>query len=153
MIQQMDEASTLSRDAGTLQHRRRKTAKVRDEIDRKILKLLEKIEPDENEAFFISVLSSVRQFSADDKLDFRIIVLKAIRDIKTRSGYVSSPFSTQTPSPNSSHGTGRLSHSPYSELASNSGNILTLPQTTDTLSPMQTFLDLDVQAEYHTFQQ
>jgi hypothetical protein len=95
----------------------------------------------------------VRQFSADDRLDFTMIFLKAIKDIKTRSEYVSSPFSTQTPSPNSSHGTGRLSHSPYSELASNSGNILTLPQTTDTLSPMQTFLDLDGQAEYHTFQQ
>jgi len=47
----------------------------------------------------------------------------------------------------------RLSHSPYSELASNSGNILTLPQTTATPIPMQTFLDLHGQAEYHTFQQ
>ena len=28
----------------------------------------------------------LRQFSADDKLDFRIIVVKAIKDIKTRSG-------------------------------------------------------------------
>jgi len=153
VVQQMDEASTLSTDAGTLQHRRRKTTKVSDEIDRKILKSLEKIEPDEDEAFFISVLPSVRQFSADDKLDFRIIVLKAIKDIKTRSGYVSSPFSTQTPSPHSSQGTGRLSHSPYSGLASNSGNILTLSQTTATPSPMQTFLDLHGQAEYHTFQQ
>ena len=135
VVQQTDEASTSSRDAGTLQHRRRKATKVSDEIDRKILKSLEKIEPDEDEAFFISVLPSVRQFSADDKLDFRMIVLKAIKDIKTRSGYVSSPFSTQTPSPNSSRGTGRLSHSPYSELASNPGKILTLPQTTATPSP------------------
>ena len=153
VVQQMDEASTSSRDAGTLQHRRRKTTKVGDEIDTKILKSLEKIEPDEDEAFFISVLPSVRQFSADNKLDFRTIVLKAIKDIKIRSGYISSPFSTQTPSPNSSHGTDTLSHSPYSELASNSGNILTLPHTTATPSPMQTFLDLDGQAEYHTFQQ
>ena len=153
VVQQVDEASTSSRDAGTLQHRRRKTTKVSDEIDRKILKSLEKIEPGEDKAFFISVLPSVRQFYADDKLDFRLIVLKVIKDIKTRSGYVSSPFSTQTPSPNSSHATGRLSHSPYSELASNSGNILTLSQTTATPSPMQTFLDLDGQAEYHTFQQ
>jgi hypothetical protein len=82
-----------------------------------------------------------------------MIALKAINDTKTRSGYVSSQFSTQTPSANSSHSTGRLSHSPYSELASNSGNILTLPQITATPSPMQTFLDLDGQAEYHTFQQ
>jgi hypothetical protein len=29
-----------------------------DEIDRKILKSLEKIEPDEDEAFFISILQS-----------------------------------------------------------------------------------------------
>ena len=82
---QMDEASTSSRDAGTLQYRRRKTTKVNDEIDRKILKSLEKIEPDEDEAFFISVLPSVRQFSADGKLDFRMIVQKAVKDIKTHS--------------------------------------------------------------------
>jgi hypothetical protein len=92
----MDEASTSSRGAETLQHRRRKTTKVNDEIDRKILKSLEKIEPDEDEAFFISVLPSVRQFSADDKLDFRIIVLKAIKDIKTRSGCQFSIFDANT---------------------------------------------------------
>jgi len=76
-----------------LQHRRRKTTKVNNETDRKFLKLLEKTEPDEGEAFFISVLPSVRQSSVDDKLDYRMIVLKAIKDIKTHSGYVSSPFS------------------------------------------------------------
>ena len=108
-VQQMDEVSTSSRVAGTLQHRRRKTTKVNDEIDRKILKSLRKIEPNEDEAFFISVLPSVRQFSADDKLNFRLVILKAIKDVKTRSGYVSSPFSTQKPSPNNLHGTGRLS--------------------------------------------
>jgi len=59
VVEQMDQASTSSRDAGTLQHRRRKTTKASDEIDRKILKSLEKIEPDEEEAFFISVLPSV----------------------------------------------------------------------------------------------
>ena len=41
-VQEMDEASTSSRDAGTLQHRRRKASKVNDEIDRKNLKSLEK---------------------------------------------------------------------------------------------------------------
>jgi len=82
-----------------------------------------------------------------------MIVLKAIKEINTRSGYVSSQFSTQTPSSNSSHGTGRLSHSPYNELASNSGKTLTLPQTTVTPTPMQTFLNLDGQADYHNFQQ
>jgi hypothetical protein len=51
-VQQMDEASTSSRGAGTLQHRRRKTTKENDEIDRKIPKSLEKMEPDEDEAFF-----------------------------------------------------------------------------------------------------
>jgi hypothetical protein len=60
-VQEMDEASTSSRDAGTLQHRRRKASKVNDEIDIKIQKSLEKIEPDEDEEFFISVLPSVRQ--------------------------------------------------------------------------------------------
>lgn len=125
-VREMDEASTSSRDAGTLQHRRRKASKVSDEIDRKFLKSLEKIEPDEDEAFSMSVLPSVRQLSADDKLDFRMAVLKAIKDIRTRSGYASSPFSTQTPS---------------------------TPQTTATPTPTQTFTNLDGQAEYHTFQQ
>ena len=89
VVQQMDGASTSSRDAGTLQ---RKTTEVSDEIDRKILKSVEKIEPDEDETFFMSVLPSVRRFTADDKLDFRMIVLKVTKDIKARSGYVSSPF-------------------------------------------------------------
>ena len=82
VVQQVDEASTSSRDARTLQHRRRKTTKVSDEIDRKILKSLEKIEPDEDEAFFVSVLPSVRQFSADDKLDFTMLVLKSHQGYK-----------------------------------------------------------------------
>jgi hypothetical protein len=96
-VQEMDEASSSSRDAGTLQHRRRKASQV-DEIDRKILKSLEKIEPDEDEAFFISILPSVRQLSADDKLDFRMVVLKAIKDIKTRN-ISTSPQTTATPTP------------------------------------------------------
>ena len=33
-VQEMDEASTSSRDAATLQHRRRKASKVNDEIDK-----------------------------------------------------------------------------------------------------------------------
>ena len=95
-VQKMAEASSSSRDAGTLQHWRRKTTKVNDETDRKILKSFEKIEPNEDEAFFISVLPSVRQFPADDKLDFRMIVLKAIKDTKTRSGCQFSIFDTNT---------------------------------------------------------
>jgi len=82
VVQEMDEASTSSRDAGTIRHRRRKTTKISDEIDRKILKSLEKIDPNEDAAFFISVLPSVRQFSTDDKRDFRMIVLKVIKDIE-----------------------------------------------------------------------
>ena len=42
VVQQMDEEATSSTDAGTLQHRRRKTTKVSDEIDRKIPKSLKK---------------------------------------------------------------------------------------------------------------
>ena len=42
VVQQMDEASVSSRDAATFQHRRRKTTKVSGEIDRKILRSLEK---------------------------------------------------------------------------------------------------------------
>ena len=136
VVQQMDEASTSSRDASTSET---EDNQVSDEIDRKILKLLEKIEPDEDEAFFISVLSSVRQFSADDKLHFRMIVLKAIKDIKTCSGCQFSMFDTNTFSKQFTW----HRHSSYSELDSNSRNILTLPQTTATPSPMQTFLDLD----------
>jgi len=40
VVQQMDEASTSSRDAGALQHQRQKTTKVSDKIDRKFLKSL-----------------------------------------------------------------------------------------------------------------
>jgi hypothetical protein len=117
-VQEMDEASTSGGDAGTLQHRRRKASKV-DEIERKILKS-EKLEPDEDEAFFISVLPYVRQLSPDDKIDFRIVVLKAIKDIKTRSA-------THTPSTYSPNSTDRLSQSPYTELAAHSRNIPTSP--------------------------
>lgn len=41
--------------------------------------------PDEDEAFFLSVLPSVRRLSEDDKLEFRLGVLSTIRDIKRRS--------------------------------------------------------------------
>jgi hypothetical protein len=126
----MDEASTSSGDAGTLHHRKREASKV-DEIERKILKS-EKIEPDEDEAFFISVLPSVRQLSQDDKIDFRTAVLKAIKDIKTRSA----THTHATYSPNS---TDRLPQSPYTELATHSRNIPTSPQTTSTPTPTQTF--------------
>jgi hypothetical protein len=117
-VQEM-EASTSSTDDGTLQPRRRKGSKV-DEIGSKILKSLEKIEPDEDEAFFISVLSAVRQLPPDDKLDFKMVVLKAIKDLKTRSA-------TQTPSTHSTNSTDRLSQFPYTELATHSRNISTLP--------------------------
>jgi hypothetical protein len=36
VVQQMDQASTSSRGAGKLQHQRRKTNKLKDEINRKI---------------------------------------------------------------------------------------------------------------------
>ncbi|CAG5119798.1 unnamed protein product [Candidula unifasciata] len=39
---------------------------------------------DEDEAFFISVIPSVRKMSEEDKLDFRINVLKVIQDINRR---------------------------------------------------------------------
>jgi ERCC4-type nuclease len=50
-VQEMDEASTSIGDAGTLHHRKRKASQA-DEIERKILKSLEKMEPDEDEAFY-----------------------------------------------------------------------------------------------------
>ena len=40
--------------------------------------------PDEDEAFFISVIPTVRRMSEDEKLDFRMTVLQLIKDINNR---------------------------------------------------------------------
>jgi len=40
--------------------------------------------PDEEEAFFISVIPAVRRMSEEEKLDFRMSVLQLIKDINNR---------------------------------------------------------------------
>jgi len=40
--------------------------------------------PDEEEAFFISVIPAVRRTSEEEKLDFRMSVLQLIKDINNR---------------------------------------------------------------------
>jgi len=40
--------------------------------------------PDQDEAFFISVIPAVRRMSEEEKLDFRMIVLQLIKDINNR---------------------------------------------------------------------
>jgi len=40
--------------------------------------------PDEDEAFFISIIPAVRRMSEEEKLDFRMSVLQLIKDINNR---------------------------------------------------------------------
>nr|CAD7458902.1 unnamed protein product [Timema tahoe] len=77
-----EETLTSSGGVGKRQPLTKRVTPMNDEIDRKILKSLEKIEPNEDEAFFISVLPSLRAFYADDKIYFIMGVLKLIKDIK-----------------------------------------------------------------------
>jgi len=51
----------------------RKKSRLQQEIDREILKALSgsNTAPDEDEAFFISVIPAVRRMSEEEKLDFR----------------------------------------------------------------------------------
>jgi hypothetical protein len=53
------------------------------DVDREILKALRSSNtaPDEDEAFFMSLIPSVRRMSEDEKLDFRMSVLQLIMDI------------------------------------------------------------------------
>jgi len=59
---------------------------LQQDIDREILKALSSsnIAPDEEEAFFISFIPTVRRMSEEEKLDFRMNVLQLIKDINKR---------------------------------------------------------------------
>ena len=64
----------------------RKKSRLQQDIDREILKALNSSNtaPDEDEAFFISVIPAVRRMSEEEKLDFRMSVLQFIKDINNR---------------------------------------------------------------------
>lgn len=64
----------------------RKKARLQQDIDREILKALSisNTQPDEDEAFFISVTPDVRRMCEEDKLEFRMSVLMLIKDINNR---------------------------------------------------------------------
>ena len=59
---------------------------MQQDIEREILKALSSSNtaPDEDEAFFISVIPAVRRMSEEEKLDFRMSVLQLIKDINNR---------------------------------------------------------------------
>jgi len=59
---------------------------LQKDIDRGILKVLSSSNtaPDEDEAFFISVIPAVRRMSEEEKLDFRMSVLQLIKNINNR---------------------------------------------------------------------
>ena len=59
---------------------------MQQDIDREILKALNSSNaaPDEDEAFFISIIPAVRRMSEEEKLDFRMSVLQLIKDINNR---------------------------------------------------------------------
>jgi len=64
----------------------RKKSLLQQDIDREILIALNSSStgPDEEEAFFISVIPAVRRMSEEEKLDFRMSVLQLIKDINNR---------------------------------------------------------------------
>ena len=64
----------------------RKKSRLQQVIDREILKALSSSNtaPDEDEAFFISVIPTVRRISEEKKLDFRKSALQLIKDINNR---------------------------------------------------------------------
>jgi len=59
---------------------------LQQDIDREILKALSSSNtaPNQDEAFFISVIPAVRRMSKEEKLDFRMSVLQLINDINNR---------------------------------------------------------------------
>jgi len=59
---------------------------LHQDIDRERLKALSSSNsaPDEDEAFFISVIPAVRKMSEEEKLDFRTSALQLIKDINNR---------------------------------------------------------------------
>jgi hypothetical protein len=59
---------------------------MQQDIYREILKALSSsnIAPDEDEAFFDSIIPAVRRMSEEEKLDFRMSVLQLIKDINNR---------------------------------------------------------------------
>ena len=63
-----------------------KKSQLQQVIDREILKALSSSNtaPDEDEAFFISVIPTVRRISEEKKLDFRKSALQLIKDINNR---------------------------------------------------------------------
>jgi len=65
---------------------REKKSRLQQDIDREILKALSSSNtaPDEDEAFFISIIPAVRRMSEEEKQDFRMSVLQLIKDIKNR---------------------------------------------------------------------
>jgi len=64
----------------------RKKSRLQRDIDGEILKALSSSNtpPDEDEAFFISVIPAVWRMSEEEKLDFHMSVLQLIKDINNR---------------------------------------------------------------------
>ena len=64
----------------------RKKSRLQQDIVREVLKASSSINtaPDEDEAFFISVIPAVRRMPEEDKLDFRMFVLQLVKDINNR---------------------------------------------------------------------
>jgi len=82
--------------------------------------------PDEEEAFFISVIPAVRRMSEEEKLDFRMSVLQLIKDINSR-----------------------IKERPVFETTFSSASTST-SQTTTPLSSLSAIMDAN-QFNYHTY--
>jgi hypothetical protein len=75
-----------SQDEAKITCNPRKRRRLQQDIEREMLKALRDVNTaqDEDEAFFASLIPSVKRMSADEKSDFRIIVLQTIKDFDNR---------------------------------------------------------------------
>ena len=74
---------TQSQNTSKETYNPRKKSRLQQNIDREILKALSSSNtpPDQEEAFFISIIPAVRKMSEEEKSDLRINVLQLIKDI------------------------------------------------------------------------
>lgn len=94
-----------SRDSAIARGKERQNApkrrRLQEDVDKRLLQALQN-PPDEDEAFFISITPMVQKMTDEEKLEFRMSVLKLIQNINRQKRYQSSSFITCQPGPSSS---------------------------------------------------
>lgn len=87
------------------QKKKRPRDRDHNDVDKALIRALQTPQPhqpDEDEAFFWSLLPSVRTMTQDDKLQFRVDVLQLIQRCKNKRRYTESVTSPSNYSPGSS---------------------------------------------------